>query len=284
MSLPKKAKTQTEHVEILEVQKGQVQFCVLGSTPLIYEAMSFKGKCQLLAPGRTKTSAERQQQMKHQPLEEYRESVYRLIDPAAPTYLSAPSSWFKKAMIGSAIDVPGATKSAMGRLCWVLGESSPLYGIPMLKMDMVRSSDMNRTPDIRTRAIVKAWACIVTIEFARPQVTEKTVTNLLAWAGMIRGVGGWRPEKGSGQYGQFRLVGPTDSEFKRILKIGGRAAQEQALNAPSCYDDESQRLFDYFMDEMMRRELSQDKSGTAATSNGKRREAQVVSQDTTASA
>lgn len=275
MSLPTSKKAASEYVEILEVQKGHVQFCILGNTPLIYEALSFKGKCQLLAPGKTKTTAERQQHMKHHPVEEFRESVYRLVDPTAPTYLSAPSAWFKKAMIGSAIDVPGATKSAMGRLCWVLRESSPLYGIPTLKMDMVRSSDMNRTPDIRTRACVAAWACIITIEFARPQVTEKTVTNLLAWAGMIRGVGGWRPEKGSGQYGQFRLVGPTDPEFVRILKTGGRQAQEQAMATPVCYDDESQRLFDYFNEEVTRRELT--KETTPAPSKRKGAAAVVVS-------
>lgn len=270
MSLPKSKKTVSEFVEVLEVQKGRVQFCLLGSTSLIYEAMSFKAGCQLLAPGRTKTTAERHQVMKHQPAEEFRDSIYRLVDPTAPTYLSARSAWFKKALIGSAIDVPGATKSAMGRLCWVLGESVPLYGIPLLKMDMVRSSDMNRTPDIRTRACVKEWACVIEIEFARPQVTEKTVTNLLAWAGMIRGVGGWRPEKGSGQFGQFRLVGPTDPEFKRLLKTCGRREQEAALASPVCYDDDTQRLFDYFNEEVSRRELTREAAPvTPATSKRK---------------
>jgi len=269
MSLPKAKKAVSEFIDVLEVQKGQVQFCILGSTPLIYEAMSFKGKCQLLAPGRTKTTAERQQVMKHQPVHEFRESVYRLVDPKAPTYLSASCAWFKKAMIGSAIDVPGATKSAMGRLCWVLGESVPLYGLPLLKMDMVRSSDMNRTPDIRTRACVKEWACVITIEFARPQVTEKTVTNLLAWAGMIRGVGGWRPEKGSGQFGQFRLVGPTDPDFQRLFKTCGRKEQEAAMAAPVCYDDESQRLYDYFHDEVTKRELAKETTTTGTASKRK---------------
>jgi hypothetical protein len=283
MSLPKKLKSNSiEHVDIMEVQKGQVRFCVLGSTPLIYEAMSFKGKCQLLAPGKTKTQAERQQTMKHHPLDEFRESVYRLDDHAAPTALAAPSAWFKKAMIGSAIDVPGATKSAMGRLCWVLGESSPLYGVPMLKMDMVRSSDMNRTPDIRTRAIVREWATMITIEFARPQVTEKTVTNLLAWGGMIRGVGGWRPEKGSGQYGQFRLTGPTDPAFVRVLKTGGRVAQLAALDAGTCYDHETRRLFDYFQEAMRTRELT--KASPAELGNGKKRKGAVGSIDMTATA
>lgn len=269
----KKKATTTEHIEIMQVQKGVVQFCILGETPLIYEAMSFKGKCQLLAPGGPKTQSEKMQKLKHQPEEEYRESVYRLIDPAAPTYLCAPSAWFKKAMIGSAIDVPGATKAAMGRLCWVMGESTPLYGMPQLKMDMVRSSDINRTPDIRTRAIVPEWACVISVEFARPQITEKTVTNLLAWAGMIRGVGGWRPEKGSGHYGQFRLVGPTDPDFKRLMKTGGRAIQEKALASPVCYDDESQRLLDYFREEVQRRELLQADGG-----NGKRVKARQAEQ------
>lgn len=276
MSLPTSKKAVSEFIEVLEVQKGQVQFCVLGSSPLIYEAISYKTLTQLLAPSRSKTTAERQQVMKHNPAQEFRDSVYRLVDPKAPTYLSARSAWFKKAMIGSAIDVPGATKSAMGRLCWVMGEYLPLYGVPLLKMDMVRSSDMNRTPDIRTRASVREWACVVTIEFARPQVTEKTVTNLLAWAGMIRGVGGWRPEKGSGQFGQFRLVGPTDPDFARLLKTCGRKAQESAMASPVCYDDETQRLFDYFNDEVSRRELTKE---TTTPAPSKRKGAAVVVAD-----
>lgn len=281
MSLPKKSQASVERIEIMEVQKGQVQFCILGSTPLIYEAMSFKGKCQLLAPGKSKTQAEKQQTMKHQPVQEYRESVYRLMDPTAPTYLAAPSAWFKKAMIGSAIDVPGATKSAMGRLCWVLGESSPLYGLPTLKMDMVRSGDMNRTPDIRTRACVREWATIIMVEFARPQITEKTITNLMAWAGIIRGVGGWRPEKGSGQYGQFRLVGPTDADFKRLVKMGMRAAQVAAMASPVCYDDETQRLYDYVQEETQRRELTKG-DGSAGNGKGKRKPAAGLDAEATA--
>lgn len=122
-------------------------------------------------------------------------------------------------------------------------------------MSIVRSADMNRTPDVRTRAIVPEWACRLRITFVQPLIRAQAVANLLAAAGITIGIGDWRSEKGSGNYGQFRIADKDDSDFKRILKEGGRAAQAEALENPVCYDDETTELLSWFEEERAKRAL-----------------------------
>jgi hypothetical protein len=93
----------------------------------------------------------------------------------------------------------------------------------------------------------------VTFRFAMPLLTEGQVANLLAMAGVLRGVGGWRQEKGSASYGQFELVSQDNPDFKRICKTGGRAAQDAALKDPEFYDGDTEELFRWFEAEVSRR-------------------------------
>ena len=248
-------KETTERIEIIEMRKGVVRFCVLGATPLLFEAMSLKAKQEFTLPRRKKTKAERTTTLKHNPVQEFRESVYEMPTTEAPTRLAYNAMWFKKALTGAAIDVPGATKAELGRLSFVKGELMPIYGAPKLHSAVVRSGDMKRTPDIRFRAILPEWACIVSVEFVTPQLNERDVTNLMAWAGQIRGVGGWRTEKGSGNYGQFILVKPDNPDFVRIVETQGREVQTQCLEEALPYDLESRRLLEYFNEEARAREL-----------------------------
>jgi hypothetical protein len=120
-------------------------------------------------------------------------------------------------------------------------------------MAMVRSSDMNRTPDVRTRCIVPEWACRITVAFPVPILKEQTVSNLFAAAGMIQGVGDWRPEKGSATFGQFELVSEDDPDFQRIVKSGGREAQIKAMEIAEPYDIETEELLAWFVKEVDRR-------------------------------
>ncbi len=143
----------------------------------------------------------------------------------------------------ASLDDPGTRKAQIGRLVRVEGERIPLYGVPQMVMNITRSADISRTPDVRTRAIIPHWAALIEVGYAKPQLREKAVLDLLAKAGVFSGVGGWRTEKGSGNYGSFRLAGVTDAEFKGILKAGGRTAQMEALNSPTFYDDETEYLF-----------------------------------------
>lgn len=238
-----KAKDTGVEIEVLALDQGKLSVAIVGSTPFVCERMSRKVEVGLLIPGGKKSMMEKSTTLKHHPLPEYRESAYTLTGDKAPTLLAMLAVSFKKSMMTAALDDPNMKKTQVGRLVRVEGERLSLYGIPQMFMSITRSADMNRTPDVRTRAIVPHWAVLLEVSFARPHFRDKGIANLLAKAGMFSGVGGWRTEKGSGNYGSFRLADANDPELKDILKTGGRQAQVEAMNSPTFYDDETEYLF-----------------------------------------
>jgi len=239
-------------IQVMKVEVGELHCYILGRTPLILNRMSEKARGQLLLPHK-KNAAERAGTLKHNPLEEFRASPYLDRNPNGPTLLQHLATAFKGAMRGAALDIPGATKSQIGRLTYIQGEYVSIYGVPKLLMSVTRSADINRTPDIRTRCIVPQWACELTLQFMKPILTPATVGNLLSAAGLTQGVGDWRPEKGSGTYGQFELVAPDDSRWIAVRDAGGRAAQQEAMEHPECYDSETQELLEWFDGQLAKR-------------------------------
>ena len=246
-----KAKDESE-VFVMEVMQGSMSFCVLGTAPLICNRMSEKARRELLLPKGRKNAAEKASSLKHDPLAEYRASPYTSQMDSGPTRLQLLASMFKGAMKTAALDIPGANKAQIGRLVYVQGDRVDLFGVPQLLMSVTRSKDMNRTPDVRSRAIVPEWACRITVKFVKPIMREQSVTNLLAAAGITAGVGDWRVEKGAGSYGTFRLCSSTDPDFVRIMKLG-RKQQNAAMENPECYDDETQSLLSWYGVEVQRR-------------------------------
>ena len=240
-----KSTTSTEIV-VHPIQTESLTFAVLGTTPIILNRLAEKARRELLLPAGRKTAADKAANLKHDPIVEFRAAPYTLTDPDAPTLLAHMASAFKGAMCTAALDLPGAKKTQIGRLVYVEGQYVPLYGIPDLFMAITRSADINRTPDVRTRAIVDRWAALVTVTYAAPLLNARSITNLLAAAGTICGVGDWRPEKGKGNYGQFTLVDPDDERFQQVIQTGGRAAQEAAMADPHCYDAETEELLGWF--------------------------------------
>jgi len=245
--------TKSVEIETIQIRQGVLKCYVLGTTPLILNRPSQKVREGLLLPPKRKNRNEKETTLKHDPLEEYRASPYTLAD--GPSLLAMPVTAFKSAMRSAAIDMPGASKAEIGRLTYLEGEYAPIYGVPLMSMMMVRSADMNRTPDIRTRAIVPAWATRLCVRFTMPMLTDRVVANLLAAAGLIRGVGDFRPEKGAGNFGQFELVDAGDKRLKQIMASGGRAAQTAAMETPAHYDQETADLFSYWSAEATRRGL-----------------------------
>jgi hypothetical protein len=240
------AGTAEKTVFVDAVRTESVRLAVLGTRPIILNRLSEKARHELLFPQGRKTGAARASSLKHDPIREFRDSPYTLEDDDAPTFLAHMSSAFKGAMMNAALDLPGAKKTQIGRLLWVEGEYTPIYGIPQLHMAVTRSADMNRTPDIRTRCIVPRWAATVTVTYTVPLINERSVINLAQAAGTLSGVGDWRPEKGKGVFGQFTLVDPDDETFQEIVRTGGRAAQMHAMDNPEAYDREARSLLAWF--------------------------------------
>jgi len=240
-------------IDILKVTYGEFTVCILGRTPLIYNRVNEKVKRTLLLPSGKKSAAEKAMTLKHNPPEEFRASVYRTSEDDAPTRLVFPTLAFKGAIRSVATDMPGAAKAQIGRLTYVVGDYVSVYGIPKLKMDVTRSADVSHTPDVRTRAILPQWTCLLTVRYVSPLLREPAVVNLLAAAGMMRGVGDWRVEKGAGSFGQFELVTPDHPRVINLMKTSGMAAQDAALESPEAYDTETLDLLDWYEQEVTRR-------------------------------
>ena len=247
------AKKETTDLQIIEVERGQIDYCILGRTPLILNRMSEKAMRQLISPPPKKTKGQLQETLKHDPYAEFLASAYTDDNPNGPTLITHLATAFKRAMSSAALDIPGATKSQIGRLSWVEGERLPIFGIPQMLMSVVRNSDANHTPDIRTRVIMPKWACRITVTYTKPLLNETNVTNLLVTAGMTQGVGDWRTQKGSGTYGSFDIVSADNPDYKFLLKNGTRKLQQAAMDSPVAYDRETEELYAWALAEAAKR-------------------------------
>lgn len=263
-----KPATKSTEIEVVSLRNGEATFCILGTSPLIMNRMAEKARQELLMPRGRLTTAQRATHLKHDPLAEYRSSVYRRSNlENAATRLIFPAPAFKGALAEAAKDMPtSVAKAQINRLTWVVGQSVDIYGTPKMLMSVVRSADMNKTPDIRTRAILEEWCTRVTIRFVEPMLSAATVGTLLAAAGVIDGVGDFRQGKGKGNHGQFILVADDDPDFQRIMRSGGAAVQDAALEDPEFHDIDTEDLYHWFCDEYERR--GQDKKRTKGVREG----------------
>lgn len=247
--------SELESIQIIELKRARIVYHLVGETPLLMNSMSVKAQRELLLPRGRKTAAEKQGSLKHEPLKEFRDSIYRARRDSE-TVLALMNTQFKAALCTAALDVPGAKKAQIGRLTSIEGgERIALYGVPQIMCSVVRSADINKTPDIRSRAIVPKWACKVEVTYIVPVLNATVISSLFATAGYTMGVGDWRPQKGSGTFGRWKIVEPNDKEYLEIINTGGAAAQQAALDNPECYDDETEELLSWYDVEVNRRGL-----------------------------
>jgi hypothetical protein len=252
-------------IDILRVTHGRFDACILGTTPLILNRMSDKAMRELLQPSGRKNAAQRASTAKHDPITEFRAAAYQDRNPQSPALLQHLASAFKGAIASAALDLPGANKSQISRLTWVVGERIHVFGEPRVFCAITRSADMNKTPDVRTRVIVPEWACKITVAFVTPLLKDVGVANLLASAGVTQGVGDWRTGKGKGTYGSFALVNDDDVEWTRRMKIG-RKVQEAAMATPVPYDEDTEELLSWWEREMRTRGFARTNGKTEAVS------------------
>lgn len=239
-------------IDIVPIQRSIVEFAIVGTSPLLQNRVNQKAQRELLFPKKRDRLT-----LKHNPIDEFRASPYRISD--GPTLLGFPCAAFKKAGMTAALDLPGtATKTRIGRLVRVVGDLTPIYGVPQLWMGIVRMADVKRTPDVRSLAIIPRWACRLTVSFVQPMLTAQAVANLLAAAGEIAGVGDGRIEKGKLDFGAFRLASPDDPELLAIIAEGGRDAQTRAMEHPTAYNADATELLDWFDRELATRQREGD--------------------------
>lgn len=245
-------KEQTLHIDALK--QGRLTVRMIGNTPLYFNAMSVKAKRSLLLGGGKKTTAEKKE-LKHDPEQEYRESCY--TKNYGDTLLCFPAPGVKGAMSTAALETAGVTKTSVQRLIFLPEQKIQIWGKPFLKMDVVRSADMNRTPDVRTRAFLPEWCAEVDIAYVTPTLSAHSVISLLANAGVIVGIGDFRQEKGRGSFGTFSVAveGSMDGYEEQWERVTAQArdVQQDALDNPTMADDDTAELYAILQDERMRR-------------------------------
>lgn len=262
MVVKKKAKKKAQEPTIKEViirrlRKAHLELCIIGQqhSPMVMNSLGFKAKCDLIfPPNASEKRARRKERLKHVPLEEFRESMHVQYGNRVPTRCIFPATALKKSMCTATIDSGNATAASIKRLVTIHDYSIPIWGIPKIWTTMVRMADRERTPDMRTRALFPEWATKIHVSYVTPNLTEDAILNLIYAAGEIVGFGDARVEKGAFSFGMFRIVNEKDKDFQRIIKIGGRAAQDKAIKDPEYYDVETERLLKWFDEEIVRRE------------------------------
>lgn len=246
--------TPADEIELQPIQHESITVRILGTSPLIYNRMTAKAKRAFLWPRGRLNATDKATHQKHDPLEEYRDSAHKWRHDDHPTRLYMPAPAFKGCMLTAALDMPGVFKRQIGRQLWVEGHDIDIYGVPELRMDIVRMADIARTPDIRTRACLPEWAAELTVSYSTPLLNGTKVANLLAGGGIMSGVGDFRQEKGAGNHGQFTLVNQSlEKEWLRIVKSQGREAQDVALKEPCFFNEEAEDLFVWFEEKRERR-------------------------------
>ena len=248
------AKKTDATIEIHSVKRGNITLRMIGQTPLYFNSMSAKAMRDLLIGGGKKTAAEKKE-IKHNPEQEFRESVYTKED--GDTYLCFPAPGVKGAMATAALETAGINKTNVNRGIFVPGENIQVWGKPYLKMDIVRSADMNKTPDVRTRAFLPNWVAEINIKYVVPTFSAYSISSLLANAGQMVGIGDFRQEKGRGSYGTFAVASDEDmGEYQELwdsITQEGRDIQKLAMEQPECADTQTAELMQFLQEERLRR-------------------------------
>lgn len=239
-------------IQITALSRASVTLRIIGTTPLFQNRMSAKVQQYLLIGAARKGKADRAN-IKHDPLTEYRASAETIA--TGPTALGVRVVAVKAAMCDAALETPGMTKVGAQRLIFMPGDHFHLFGIPQLRMDVVRSADIARTPDVRTRCYLPKWGAEVTVSYITPQLSATSVVTLLANAGVLIGVGDFRQQKGKGAFGSFRVIGPEepDDEWDDLVANHGRMAQLRALNSPEYANEETADLMRHYGEEVKKR-------------------------------
>lgn len=248
-----KANTTETTAQIQQMQTYEIDVWVIGNRPMIQHPFNQKAKRELLFPTGRKTAGDKAKSLKHNPLEEYRQSIY--LTDEGDTAICFPATGFKAGCGTAALEVPGIKKTTVNRCLRVLGDCQmgdmvSVYGVPQMYMSMVRASDINRTPDVRTRCIIPTWVAKFTMQYVHPNFNSNDVQALIANAGIMAGVGDDRVEKGHGAFGSYSVVSPKDPFVKQIIKSGGRKAQEEAIQNPEFYDAQSRELYEWVEQEL----------------------------------
>ncbi|MGC9261034.1 MAG: hypothetical protein ACP5I8_13295 [Phycisphaerae bacterium] len=242
-------KHKVDEVELVRLRKERMMVRILGTQPFIFHRLGVDLSLLGVGPDRNNEQYKKTH-LKSDLVKEFKDSTIML--PEGDTLLVVEAKMLKACIRCAALDTEDTTKAEIGRLVYVPGDYMSIYGIPKMFIRNIRNSGMNRTPGVRSRAIMAEWGVEFPIEFSTPRISASKIFSLLANGGISNGIGDFRPQKGAGSYGQFEIYDDTNLEHKRrwenLVKTGSRQQQIKAMNLAEPYDVESTEFITAFME------------------------------------
>lgn len=247
-----KAKSTDSTITIEPLKQGRLTVRIIGNTGMYMNSMSVKAMRSLVAGGAKKTASERKE-IKHNPEEEFRAAAHTA--EKGETLLCFPAPGIRAAMATAALVTDGVKKTDVQRMVFMPQEALKIWGRPYLRMDVVKSADMNRTPDVHSRPFLPSWCAEIDVAFITPALSAQSIVALINNAGLVCGLGDFRQEKGKGSFGTFSVVSTEAQEaaFAHLKKHEGRKLQEEAMKAAEPWDATTRELMAFIRQERIRR-------------------------------
>lgn len=188
-------------VMVPDIEVGEMEFVIKGTTPLITHKFSDKARRQIEEKQQKKATKAKSAR---KPEEEFEAACYKLNGG-----FGFPANGLKQAAVNACRFTDMKMTVARGAF-FVKGEVSDegeeLVKIdskaPKMKTDMVRLQ--SGSSDVRYRPIFEDWSMTVRVEYNKNVISPEQVMNLFNTAGFAIGIGDWRPER-NGQFGRFTI-------------------------------------------------------------------------------
>lgn len=201
-------KTAPTTISIEQPTSYRVALEIEGTAPIIQNAFSQKSIEQMLRK-HMGLNVQREKKVPRQCIED---ATIRNIKGE----VCIPVAAFKKGMLSASTLIKGLKKTQLRIALYVEGKAVPItFESEIPRMDMVRTSGVSRTPDVRFRPMFENWKARLIIQFA-DFIPVQTVVDLLNRAGRV-GVCEWRPEK-DGTFGTYKVVRHIE-DVKEIAEV-----------------------------------------------------------------
>ena len=221
------AKKETESIQIRPLEIAETTVRIVGDTPLIMHAWSYKAKRQMLEAQQGKSKGKKKP-VKN-PVDDFIQAAYWMS--GMPEYPEGASEEECTDAFEAAIEngatfgfpataIKQAAQSAAYRLGWVKNQMG-LRGAFFIKADEnglvqihseapVMREDMVKvgmgTADIRYRPQFNNWYADLVISYNKAsEFSLENIINAINAGGYVCGLGEWRPER-DGSYGQFHVA------------------------------------------------------------------------------
>lgn len=209
---------------------SEIDFWLIGDTPLITHAWSEKARREMLAKQVKATKPGREAR---DPETDFRNSLYEMGEGA----YGFPVSGIKNCILSAAHKDKGLPRTTLQSALWLEGEmirtrpalagavcDMPLVRIygspPEMREDMVRvGAGQNKTATLAYRGQFSHWAMNVKGKLNTSVVTLDALAFLINEAGLAVGIGEWRNEK-RGMFGAFHVASASEERAWTDYTVG----------------------------------------------------------------